>query len=255
MIAIKRPTLIPDKLTIDGAAADLQNRQDYDNNPDDYKNLVKEFNILNPIYGHTTVKSSLKGAQHHKCCFCEKQQKDEYGAVEHFRPKKAFNNFKGEKLTKPGYFWLGYTWTNLLFVCARCNSAEFKGNQFPLKKGSTRARSHNDNLALEKPLLIDPVTVDPRKHIYFQEELVKSDTVEGKRTIKICGLDRDELNNFRKDKIDNLKARLVILMMAKYHTPQDVQQAKDYLIKAQKPDSEYSGAAIDFIKSSGVSIT
>jgi len=255
MIRIKKPLIAPDRLLVQGAAADQQNRQDYDNNPNAYINLTVEFDILPGIYGHATVKKALKDAQRSKCCFCEKEQKDEYGAVEHFRPKMGFKQEKDDPLIKPGYFWLGYTWDNLLFVCSRCNSTEFKGNRFPLKSGSIRARSHNDDLHYEKPYLINPAKTNPRKHIYFKNEFVKFRSIYGKQTINICGLDRAALNDKRRDVIDNLKSKIIIVKAARFLDPNDVLDAKNFLIQAQKRESKFSATARDFIKDSGVVLT
>jgi hypothetical protein len=255
MIRIKKPLLAPDRLLVQGAAADFQNRHDYDTNANDYINLVVEFDILPGIYGHATVKKALKDAQKDKCCFCEKEQKDEYGAVEHYRPKMGFKQEKSDPLIKPGYFWLGYTWDNLLFVCSRCNSAEFKGNRFPLKAGSIRARSHNDDLYYEKPYLINPAKTNPRRHIFFRNEFVKFRSIYGKQTINICGLDRAALNDKRRDLIDDLKYKIIIVKAAHLLNPNDVREAKDFLIKAQKSESKFSATAIDFIRDSGIVLT
>jgi hypothetical protein len=255
MIKIKKTLIAPDRLLIQGAAADLQNRIDYDTDPNVYINLTVEFDILPGIYGHSSVKKALKDAQKNKCCFCEKEQKDEYGAVEHYRPKLGFKQEKEDALIKPGYFWLGYTWDNLLFVCSRCNSAEFKGNRFPLKNGSIRARSHNDELRYEKPYLINPAKTNPRKHIYFENEFVKFRSIYGKQTINICGLDRAALNDKRRDLIDDLKYKIIIVKAAHLLNPSDVSDAKRSLLQAQKRESKFSAAAIDFIKSSGVVLT
>ncbi|WP_121811309.1 HNH endonuclease family protein [Mucilaginibacter kameinonensis] len=254
MIKIDRPVAVPDRLLNEGADTNLQNCQDYDANPDNYKNLIIEFDILNGIYGHSTVKDALRTAQGNKCCFCEKDQREEDGTVEHFRPKKGFKQKRKDALIKPGYYWLGYTWSNLLFCCRKCNGAKYKGNLFPLKAGSTRARNHNDDLTLEDPYLIDPATIDPRDHIYFEDELVKHKTDYGSETINIVGLDRTELNDFRKELIDDLKSRIIIIKAHRFLPAAEVQSAKTFLINAQKYTAKFSAAAIDFIAKSGVDL-
>src|SRR5580700_3071287 len=127
MITVKKPAAIPKKLLNEGKVADTLNRNKYDADP----NAV--IKILNKIYGHKSVKKILKRAQFDKCCFCEKNQKDENGAVEHFRPKAGYHSERKERLKKPGYYWLGYEWSNLFFVCSVCNSKMHKGNLFPLE--------------------------------------------------------------------------------------------------------------------------
>jgi len=255
MIKIERPADVPPKLTAEGATADLQNRNDYDAAEDDYTSLRVEFKILNSIYGHSTVKGVLRSAQHNKCCFCEKDQREEDGTVEHFRPKMGFKQKRKDKLSKPGYFWLGYTWSNLLFCCKKCNGAGYKANLFPLRPGSSRARTHRDDINLEDPYLIDPATIDPKDHIYFENEFVKSITEYGRETIKIVGLDRPDLNDFRKELIQDIKSRIIIIMASAFHSPAEIKAAKDFLIYAQTPTAKFSAAANDFIKKSGIVLT
>jgi hypothetical protein len=106
------------------------------------------------------VKAALRIAQHDKCGFCEsKVTHVAFGDVEHFRPKAAFRAIQGDALTRPGYYWLAYEWTNLLFACEPCNRRH-KGNLFPLVDEATRARSHTDDITRETPLFIDPTAED-----------------------------------------------------------------------------------------------
>lgn len=69
-------------------------------------------------YGGET-KTALFNAQHRKCAYCEKpEEQAKYRDAEHFRPKSL-------------YWWLAWTWENLLFSCMDCNR-EHKGEEFPL---------------------------------------------------------------------------------------------------------------------------
>ena len=137
MIRVNRPKRIPKKLRDEGKSSDLVNRQTIDSNP------TAEIKITNEIYGHKSIKTVLKKAHHKMCCYCEKDQKGENGAIEHFRPKAGYYILdRTEVLNKPAYYWLGYTWSNLLFVCSDCNGK--KGNVFPLQNESTRAKTYQD---------------------------------------------------------------------------------------------------------------
>ena len=57
------------------------------------KDLVRAFdnntpiNINDNIYRHTSVKKVLKTIQNNKCAYCEVSLTQQYGDVEHFRPK------------------------------------------------------------------------------------------------------------------------------------------------------------------------
>ncbi len=247
MIRIKKPTVIPAILSGLGVATDAANRAAFDADPVNYLNGSKKIDILNTIYGHSTVKAPLKKAQHGKCCFCEKNQEDEFGNVEHYRPKKGIKGKRKQKLLKPGYFWVGYDWDNLYFVCSACNSAKYKGNLFPLVKESARARSHNASIAKENPLLIDPGKMHPRRHIKFIGQFPQGITKKGVETISICGLDRDALNGLRKKVLNAIDDNVVILTN-KTTTIAQKAKAKKFLMECQNPESEFSSAAIDYFK-------
>jgi len=248
VIKIKKFSTIPSKLLTDGKTENENNCVDYDKNPTAYNNGDLKFNINNKIYGHTSVKNDLRGAQNNKCCFCEKDQDDEYGAVEHFRPKKGYKSTKGAKLNRPGYYWVGYEWKNLYFVCSRCNSSAYKGNLFPLADESRRAKSHHNDIRDETPLLIDPGgRKDPRKHIIFENQFPRGKSEYGKVTIKICGLDRDALNEMRKQLIENIEARIVILKISTGHKKSKMTKAKNFIEDSVKPDAEFSATATDYL--------
>ncbi len=154
----------------------------------------------NGIYGDRVVKDQLIVDQHDKCAYCERADvtANFHGDVEHFRPKAGWMQKPGEALNKPGYYWLTYEWTNLLFTCQHCNQV-FKKNHFPLRLPKNRSLSHRDDIARERPILIDPTREDPGQFIEFREEVpVGIDKGgRGKRTITILGLDRRKLNDSR----------------------------------------------------------
>jgi uncharacterized protein (TIGR02646 family) len=161
-----------------------------------------EFEFDNAIYGHADVKSSLKTAQDGKCCFCEsKIEHISYGDVEHYRPKAGWIQDK-EELNRPGYYWLAYDWDNLLLSCQICNQ-RYKKNFFPLLDNTKRAFSHKVNIEEELPVFIKPDKDDPQKYIEFKEEIpfpVNTDQ-RGQQTIEKLGLDRETLNERRREKL------------------------------------------------------
>jgi uncharacterized protein (TIGR02646 family) len=160
------------------------------------------FNFESALYGHQDVKSALKVAQNEKCCFCEaKITHISYGDVEHFRPKAGWVQ-AGEPINKPGYYWLAYEWDNLLLSCEICNQ-RFKKNFFPLLDNTKRATSHIDDVSQELPVFIHPVLDDPQEFIEFKEEIPFSidDNLRGKKTIEMLGLDREALNERRRERL------------------------------------------------------
>lgn len=159
------------------------------------------------IYGAKSVKNALIKAQHDKCCFCEsKVTHISYGDVEHFRPKGGTRQEKSDPLTKPGYFWLAYDWSNLFLSCTLCNQ-RFKANLFPLVRPSKRAKSHHDDLSQEEPLLLHPSDDEPQRHIGFREEVVYAidGSPRGEVTIQVLGLNRVELEEKRRDKLQLIR--------------------------------------------------
>jgi hypothetical protein len=75
----------------------------------------KDADIYNSRYKLKDVKKALSGIYKNKCVYCE--QKLEQFHVEHYRPKQV-------------YYWLAFSWDNLIVACQFCN--EFKGVNFQI---------------------------------------------------------------------------------------------------------------------------
>ncbi|MBZ4416717.1 hypothetical protein [Myxococcus sp. RHSTA-1-4] len=131
-------------------------------------------------YNARATKLALYKAQHEKCAWCERETDFSSSPVEHYRPKDgAWRHLPGEKgrVDAGHYWWLTWTWSNLLFSCARCNDAGHKANYFPLRAGTGPAAVPAAPVPLpppeplagvsaEHPLLIDPAGgEDPLDHI------------------------------------------------------------------------------------------
>jgi len=133
-------------------------------------------------YNVPTVKDTLFLAQHKKCAWCERRRDYSSSPVDHYRPKDgAWRHKRGARrvVDRGHYWWLTWTWTNLLFVCPRCNDAGHKANHFPLAAGSAviappsrpyrgRVGSALFRTASERPLLIDPGAEDPLDHVVWR---------------------------------------------------------------------------------------
>jgi 5-methylcytosine-specific restriction endonuclease McrA len=140
--------------------------------------------------GYQEAKPQLFKDQHGKCAYCEKRlEQASYYETEHYRPKDY-------------YWWLAWTWENLLFACFECNRMH-KGTQFPLEDETARLVAEAPPPGTEAPLLIDPfdTSIDARDHIVFRRDVVQrrerwrpyGSTPRGEATIRICGLDRASL--------------------------------------------------------------
>jgi len=124
-------------------------------------------------YKPAAVVRALQDAQHNKCCYCERFVEDKYHDVEHWRPKARADRTHGA--IDPGYWWLAWTWSNLLFSCNNCNRPNRdvdgrlvgKGDRFPLAEGSIPLVAELAAPGRELPLLLDPAArdIDPIDHI------------------------------------------------------------------------------------------
>lgn len=149
-----------------------------------------------------------------KCAFCEsKRHKPQ---VEHFRPKKRVT---GDAPNPLGYYWLCYSWTNLLPTCKDCNEAKL--NKFPINQLHNRVYSptflldqqldlnsliyHNSPLIDEEPLLIHPEYANPDLCFSFDHkgQISGIDALgRGELSKTTLGLDSKDLNFFRQKEID-----------------------------------------------------
>jgi hypothetical protein len=141
------------------------------------------------------------------CAYCEGDvEATAWGDADHWRPKGkvTVRTQLGEEVTidHPGYYWLAYSWENLLPACQRCNSL-FKGTQCPVESGHCNSRAEGetpDELdALERPLLLHPSRGDPPElHIRFDpfgeaQAVLDADGKEspmGRASIDVFGLNR-----------------------------------------------------------------
>ena len=182
----------------------------------------------NTIYGHTIVKEQLIRDQHDKCAYCERADvtANFHGDVEHLRPKAGWIQKAGDALSSSGYYWLAYDWNNLLFSCQHCNQTH-KKNHFPLRVPKKRSLSPDEDVARERPILVDPTREDPSEFIEFREEIPvgKDRGGRGRRTIAILGLDRPKLNEARR-KLLNRVHEMQDLLQAFDGKPLNKEQAK-----------------------------
>ena len=241
MIRINKPPRAPAILRNRGKDTTNFNCVEFGDAANDFLSGSKTFKFDSSIYGAKSVKKALIKAQHGKCCFCEaKVTHVAYGDVEHFRPKAGYRQKKEDPLGRPGYYWLAYEWANLFFSCQLCNQ-RFKGNLFPLKDTRMRARSHFDDITKEELLFVDPGKMDPEGFIGFRDEypFAINGNAVGKTTIKALGLDREVLNDRRRDRLAMLR---LLKSLAESAEPESV-DAQAFLERAIRSDAEFSAMA------------
>ncbi len=228
MIRINKSDIVPAILSGRGVEETAELEAAYSANPVIYTSApivsnktLTRFEFDSAIYGDDTVKNQLIADQHGKCCFCEAIFSDNsYGDVEHFRPKTAYKKFNAQTLaysrtlTYPGYYWLAYNWSNLMFSCEKCNRS-FKRNKFPLDNESTRKPFHNhpNDIVNEDCLLINPNIEDPTIDITFKEEVPVpvNGSLKGQTTIEAFNLYR--MNNSRLEHLISLKRVMALVQI------------------------------------------
>lgn len=214
-----------------------------------------------------------------KCAFTERRRDIKYERdVEHFRPKGKVE----EEKTHKGYWWLAYEWDNLLISTMLINR-ENKRTFFPLLDCSTRVYNENENLMVEKPVLINPAIEDPAIYITFRWEKKKSGWMcgaiptfedealggRGEQTIKIIGINRKTLigEEERAEKGQDLDriVKATILVQGKLSeinaetAPEIVEKLqkmkKDWLkeiYSETKPERNFAGARRAFFEQYGL---
>ncbi len=176
---------------------------------------TSEADIKEGIYGHANVKKALTDLQKGICCYCESRYDvTGYGEVEHFRPKGGWQQDENDKeIHHPGYYWLAYSWENMMYACKRCNVG-YKQNYFPLEDPSKRFNSRTLSIAQEKPLLINPYEEkNPENHLDFKGANILAKTAQGVASIRYYGLDRELLNEDRRQVLNPINALAETLEM------------------------------------------
>jgi len=208
MKAIKKETPIPQSLT------DNRRKETFNSNK-----VLRLFPANNTEYKTNDVYENLKIIYDNKCAFCQDTLLNSPKHIEHYRPKNKNVDWK-KCCANTSYFWLAFSWDNLLLACGSCNSS--KGSCFDID--GTRADYNNkyknyslDELQsiikeldiVEKPLLVNP---EQEEQYFFDEHLIftcsgkiLSNNIRLRYTIRICNLNRDELVKLRLELINDLK--------------------------------------------------
>lgn len=147
-----------------------------------------------------------------------------YHDVEHYRPKGRADRRPGCPLTH-GYWWLAYSWDNLLYACPGCNRTG-KNDSFPLDDGCYSLVAEDSAPGAELPLLLDPgSSVNPVEHIEFVRQPAtasaeprhwwarpRNGSRPGSFTIDVCDLNRSELRELRNDHFETVLAPQILAL-------------------------------------------
>ena len=198
------------------------------------KNIDDEdFNYGKTLYKADVVQERLKTIYNFKCAYCEKDIRDEDKHIEHYRPKNI-------------YYWLAYSWDNLLLSCGQCN--RHKWNNFETKKTKVTYTDEEfediHNLGknydeLEEPMIINPEKDDILEDIQFDKNaFIDSENERVKHTIfEACDLNRNMLIENRV-KIFNQLNRSIRTNLGK-KSKSGIESAIENFIEDCKVENEY----------------
>ena len=224
----------------------------YDADPEPYRS-GKPMPVRRSIYTADEVKAALEACHHGKCCYCETviPKPYAYSHVEHWRPKSSFRQGRNEDSIWPGYYWLAYSWDNLLLSCAFCNSSK-KSDLFPLENPAARARHHRMPIADETPAILKPDgDKNPRDHITFHMEVPVGRTALGSKTIEVLGLDSPahEQRLTHLDTIRKAREMAIRLMGIAHPAAQEYAElARRFVEEAVRPEKPYSAMAAAYLE-------
>lgn len=221
MIQVVKSTDLPVSLARQAPTSRLVLERAYDADPSACQQPGTK--VLKPrraVYAARDVKARLIADQHRKCAYCETRfLHSSPGDVEHYRPKAGYRQADGQAVQGPGYYWLAYEWTNLLFACEDCNRIR-KRQLFPLTNDPQgRARTHHDDATLEAPLLLHPALDAPETHLTFVEEAAKGTTATGVASIAAYGLNRTELLDDRRERLRCLRNEELLAKLFDFDPP------------------------------------
>lgn len=139
--------------------------------------------------GHGVAREVLRGRLRKKCSYCERCVSPT-DPLDHYRPRRPCKGDDGT-LDHGGYWWLTWSWSNLLLACTEHNG--IKGSRFEVD--GPRMQPLGSDATNELPRLLDPAAVDPQDHLVFFKGSDGHWTVQGKTpvgasTARVLQLDR-----------------------------------------------------------------
>ena len=149
------PLYLVDKKREDAFTADKKAKEYIDTN-----SLYKCKYDKNTIT-YYPIKEALIELYKNRCAYCETRINRTSTNIEHYRPKKSDSYANSHRL----YYFLAYSWSNLLPICNMCNSK--KSNRFDIEDETKRIVYKNETLEelqymtkqyneIEKPYFIHP---------------------------------------------------------------------------------------------------
>jgi energy-coupling factor transporter ATP-binding protein EcfA2 len=166
----------------------------------------RRYDFDSSIWGAS--RAVLSEASYGKCAWCESLAG--YAgpaAINHYRPKSHAEGLRKGQIQPDHYWWLAYSWDNLVYSCRACHRA--KRNRFPVLG---QRLEPGDLSGAEQPLLLDPYgTDDPSGHLWFEDDgTVRPISERGEITIEILALNRPDLVERRQQAAALMRSALAV---------------------------------------------
>lgn len=246
MIHVQKTTTPPTTLDNDRTYKSLQIILDKNGFATDNDN--KEKNSYRKLCNSDNIYKTLCEAYHHKCAFCECNQsrllpnanapkKTPKFTIEHYRPIKL-------------YYWLIYSWDNLLPACSVCNNN--KGHLFEIL-GTAVSPPKTADVCLhtlaaayhrqENPKMLHP-EIDPPSIFeqiqYTQDGKMFSGDERCKYTLDVLKLNtRKDIDTFRKTVWDDFVQQTQSAILANNDNLPQIIEA--FVLDADTPENEFLG--------------
>ncbi|PFD04460.1 hypothetical protein [Bacillus cereus] len=205
------------------------------------------------------LKGKLKELSYQKCWYCESIQNRSDTDVDHFRPKNSVTGVDEHE----GYWWLSFDWRNYRHSCNFCNrprDGHGKRDLFPLLNEYNRAKTPNDNINTEQPVLLDPTNTQDPPLLWFMEDgsvtAANESGIENYRaleSIKIYNLKQQGLTERRNDKIllakDYIKDyNLLIGILGSNPVPEPAKEKIEKLKELISEKAEFAGCVRNYLE-------
>ncbi|TIK68202.1 ATP-binding cassette domain-containing protein [Stenotrophomonas maltophilia] len=180
--------------------------------------------------------TQLLDMQRGKCAYCEVRLSHSL-TIEHYRPLSNASGGDSDGQDSPDHYaWFALEWRNLMLTCPECSMA--KANSFPVTRRRAPPLSTWNQAQREKPLLINPYTIEVERHIDFDRRgAAVPVSPRGEATIDILGLNRSQLVESRAWVIQ----RVAKMLRAPGSDPAG-------LLELVHPKAEHCGAAAIYLR-------
>ena len=213
-----------------------------------------------------------------KCWYTEAQRIGTHNDVDHFRPKGAVKNKRGNlvsrmirglKCNHSGYWWLAYELSNYRYSCIysnRLNGNGGKSDFFPLEDEATRAWTPACDYSNENITLLDPCNkLDVRLIVFDQtpgyasprytKDQNPTSFEKFQLSQKIYNLNEKTIKGARLSVLTELGKDLILLentwpldFATKIALKVNIEAAKEGIIKSCNRKSAFSAAAISLVQ-------